>query len=337
MLNKGQSNTKDLGLIYYNIDIKNETKNRIIPSFNVTRVNEILDCQENYDMAVVRMSIPLNNIPLFIFRENYFNVSLKINNSSYTETLVWIPNNVIYNEQNVYNIQQLLNMINNAWETAFTLLKSENTITSTTAPFLTYSGLSNLITLNVPSSYLADNIDIFTNTNLHRRLHNFYDFYNESYLEGNLNYKFIVQDLYDNNTSFNGINYLYFTQLFSSIASLSDLRSIQLITNTIPVNNELIASQSNKLVSFISDFEPIETNTYSSNGLYQFFPKGEIQYIDLLSKDNLKQINLNIKWTNNENEVIPYYLGINENISVKLLFKKKDNLILENFINNKIN
>tara|TARA_R110000796_G_scaffold4086_5_gene15595 strand:+ start:6957 stop:7970 length:1014 start_codon:yes stop_codon:yes gene_type:complete len=329
--------TEDENLIYYNIDITNDTSERIIPNFDVNRVDRILDNPSDYEMSVVRFSISLSSIPLFQFIENDFIVSLAIGEFIfYPEPLVWIPNNSVYDEKNVYDIQHLLDMLNNAWSLAFTFLKAGNTVVSTTPPFMTYSALTNLISLNVPKTYVADNIDIYTNSNLHRRLHSFYDFYNEFPSTGVLNYRFIVQDLFDNYNTFNGIDYFYFTQQFSSIASLSDLRSIQVFTNSVPVNKELLGSQLNIVETFLTDFEPVESNTFSSNGLYQFFPEGPLRYIDLLSNEPMKRFDLAIKWTKKSSEVVPYYLEPNENISLKIKFRKKQNLILDDFIHDMV-
>tara|TARA_R100000951_G_scaffold102801_1_gene95100 strand:- start:197 stop:1210 length:1014 start_codon:yes stop_codon:yes gene_type:complete len=327
----------DENLIYYNIDIRNDTQERIIPSFDVNRVQSIVNNPLDYEMAIVRFSSPLTSIPLFVFKNDIFKLSLKIGANQYTEPLVWISNNNVYDDKNVYDIQHLLDMINNAWALAFTNLKAGNTITSTTPPFMTHSNLTNLITLFVPQTYLADNIDVYTNSNMHRRLHSFYDFYNEFVYEGDLNYRFIVQDLFDNNTLFNGVNYYYFTQLFSSIGSLTDLKSIQVFTNSIPVNRELIGGQINKTDSFLTDFEPIESNNFNSNGYFQFFPQGPLHYIDLLSTENIKRIDLQIKWTTKDRQTETYYLQPNEEVSMKLLFKKKQNVLLNNYITEQIN
>jgi hypothetical protein len=326
----------DENLIYYNINIKNETQERIIPSFDVNRVQPILNNPSDYELAIVRFSIPLTSIPLFFFKNDAYKLSLKIGANSYTQPMIWLPNNAVYDDKAIYDVQHLLDMINNAWALAFTTLKNDNTVLSTKPPFMSFSNLTDLITLNVPQTYLTDNIEIYTNTLMHRQIHNFYDYFNESANVGDLNYKFIIQDLYDNNRVINGINYYYFTQQFSSIASLSELRSIQVFTDSIPVNKELIGSQLNKTASFLTDFEPIESNTFSSNGLFQFFPKGPLRYIDLLSVEPMNRINLNVKWTSINRDVETYYLEPSEEISMKLLFRKKQNLILDNYIKEQI-
>ena len=253
----------DENLIYYNIDVKNETQERIIPSFNINRVQAVLDDPSEYEMAIVRFSLPLTSIPLFLFKNDIFKVSLKIGASEYTESIVWIPNNNVYDDKNVYEIQHLLNMINTAWALAFTTLKSANTVASTTPPFMTHSSLTNLITLFVPQTYLTDNIDVYTNSNMHRRLHSFYDFYNE----------------------------------FVSVGEL---------------------------------------NTFNSNGFFQFFPEGPLRYIDLLSTEPMKRIDLEIKWTTKDRQTETYYLQPNEQLSMKILFRKKQNLILDDFISEQI-
>jgi hypothetical protein len=327
----------EIDKVYYNIDIKNETNERIIPNFSVNRVSAILDNPSNYEMSIVRLSVPLTSIPLFLFKDDDFKVSLKVGNNEYTEPLIWIPNNAVYSDdKNVYSIQHLLDMINNAWGGVFLTLKANNVVTSTAPPFMRHSSDTNLITLHVPQSYLADNIEIYTNSNMHRRLHSFYDFYNEFVSDGDLNYRYIVQNLFDNYATYNGVDYYTFTQQFPSIASLTDIKSIQIISSSIPVNRELLGGQLNTLNDFLTDFEPIESNTFSSNGYYQYFPEGPRHYIDLLSNEPMKRIDLQIKWTTKNRQTETLFLVPDESISMKVLFRRKQNLILNDFIDEQV-
>ena len=50
----------------------------------------------------------------------------------------------------------------------------------------------------------------------------------------------------------------------------------------------------------------------------------------------MKRFDLAIKWTKKSSEVVPYYLEPNENISLKIKFRKKQNLILDDFIHDMV-
>ena len=61
--------------IYYNIDIRKGVENagqQFQAVFNETRVEPILNKPSDYDLSVVRFSIPSQSIPIFLWKENEF-------------------------------------------------------------------------------------------------------------------------------------------------------------------------------------------------------------------------------------------------------------------------
>lgn len=322
--------------IYYNVRIQADLETRKHAVFSVKRVQPILDNPSHYEVAVVRFSLPTTSVPLIVFEDNKYSVSLKIGANEYTEYLTWTPNSNVYNEKYVYNIQDIIDFMNTAWATAFSNLNAGNVITSTVPPFMSFSSETNLMTLHVPQTYLADGIDVYANEELYLKINTFQDFYYETPTQGQLNYQFVIKDLFTNNITYNTIPYYTSTQQFATISAIQDLRQIQFITNNIPVNRELEGAQKNVTTNTLTDFEPIQENTFSGGGLLQFFPQGPLRYIDLLSKHPFSTIDLTINWVSKTGIVYPYYLQGEQSATIKLLFRKKENYLLTNFIDDRI-
>jgi len=322
--------------IYYNVRINADLETRKQAVFSVKRVQSILENPSDYEIAVVRFSLPTTSIPLIIFEDNKYSVSLKIGTNTYTEYLTWVSNSNVSTEKYVYNIQDIIDFMNTAWATAFSNLNAGNVITSTVAPFMSFSSETNLLTLHVPQSYITDGIGVYANEELYLKINTFQDFYYETPTQGQLNYEFVIKDLFTNNITYNAIPYYTSTQQYATISAIQDLRQIQFITNNIPVNRELEGAQKNITTNTLTDFEPIQENTFDGGGVIQFFPQGPLRYIDLLSKHALHTIDLTINWVSKTGIVYPYYLQGEQSATIKLLFRKKENLTLVDFIDDRI-
>jgi len=335
------SNQGDSNHIYFNVRIDPDPLKKRAGVFSVNRVQPIVNKCDDYEMAVVRFSLPLTSVPLIVFEDNYFSVSLTLNIggvvSEYTEFLQWVPNsNLNLENRYIYIVQDLLDLINNAYALAFSNLSSAHIITATKPPFMSFSSESNLITLNVPQAFLADGIDVYANEKLYLKMNSFQDYYYEFPSEGQLNYRFVIQDLFDNNVNYDGVDYYTFTQQYATIGTLSDLQSIIFNTTQIPVNRELDGAQKNISSNFLTDFEPLQSNKWYGGGLIQFFPQGPLRYQDLLSKGELKDIDIQIKWKSKKGEIYPYLLQGDQSATIKILFRKKENVTLIDFIDDRI-
>jgi hypothetical protein len=201
---------------------------------------------------------------------------------------------------------------------------------------MTFSSITNLITLNAPSSYLTDDIKIYANNNLYLKMNTFHDYYNQLTSDGVLNYQFIVQNLFDNNVIYNGVTYYESTQQSATIGTMSDLKSIEFLTSSIPVNRELQADQTNITSDFLTDFEPIQSEKWYGGGVLSFFPQGALRYIDLLQNDALYRFDLVINWRSKNGKSYPYYLQGDQSLTIKVLFRKKIEYILTDFIDDTI-
>jgi hypothetical protein len=323
--------------IYYNVRIDANEQTRKHATFSVNRTQAIVENPSEYELAVIRFALPLTSVPLIVFEDNFFIVSLTYGGSVYTEPVVWVSNGNVFSDKYLYVVRDFLDLINTAYKTAFDKLKIDYpAVSSNNEPFMTFSSITNLITLNAPSSYLTDDIKIYANNNLYLKMNTFHDYYNQLTSDGVLNYQFIVQNLFDNNVIYNGVTYYESTQQSATIGTMSDLKSIEFLTSSIPVNRELQADQTNITSDFLTDFEPIQSEKWYGGGVLSFFPQGALRYIDLLQNDALYRFDLVINWRSKNGKSYPYYLQGDQSLTIKVLFRKKIEYILTDFIDDTI-
>lgn len=170
--------------VYYNLTIRALEK-PVLAEFFETRQDIILDDPNDYYMTIARFTVPLNSLPIFIFKieegitqnnvdRGTYAVSLVHNASGdiFTENLQYINEGVfpvpVPPSQNngkqliteyyyVYSYQHMINMINTALATAFTALQTAHpTIYSSNPPFFYYDENSELISLVAQKTYDTD-------------------------------------------------------------------------------------------------------------------------------------------------------------------------------------
>jgi hypothetical protein len=175
--------------VYYNLTIRALDK-PILAEFFETRQDIILDDPNDYYMTIARFTVPLNSLPIFIFKieegitqndanKGSYSVSLVHNASGdvFTENLQFISENLspvpvppslnngkqlISQYYYVYAYQHMINMINTALANAFVALQAMHpTIYSSNPPFFYYDENSELISLVAQKTY--DNDGFFIN------------------------------------------------------------------------------------------------------------------------------------------------------------------------------
>ena len=319
--------------IYYNIDIRKppdyESKNLPYQAeFNETRVEPILKKPSDYELAVVRFSIPSQNIPIFLWKENSLSVSIKYLTSVFTVILQFIPNSpggsYDYYGPSIWNYQDLIDSINAG------LLSSFNSFVAGTPsfvgkpilpPYMTYTAQTELCSLVAPVEYdttITNPVYIYFNNNL---ANYFPALQNFGTADATLNKWIRVKDNFNNRSTIGGNNYYTITEEYNTLFLWNDLQKIVLETDTIPVNNELLGSQTNKTRKIITDFEPL--SSINDRSAIQFYPQGALRFYDLVSNYPLTNMNVKIYWADKAGVQYPIYLNDTDNLTIKLYFKKK--------------
>jgi hypothetical protein len=322
--------------IYYNIDIRKGIEHSGQPfqaSFNETRVEPILKKPSDYVLSVVRFSIPSQSIPIFIWKPNEFQITISYLNFDFTTTLQYIPNSpggsYDYFGPSIWNYQDFIDIINAALLSSFNNFVAGTpafALKPTTAPYMIYNSETQLCSLIAEEKYdttYTNPVYIYFNTNLFSyfpALQNFDD-------EANTIKSHYIKVKYNFNNVLviGGINYYEIREEYSTLVLWNDLQKILLETDSIPVNNELLGSQTNKLRKVITDFEPL--SSINDRSVIQYFPQGPLRFYDLITDYPLTQMNLNIRWETKDGRSYPLYLNKYDNLTVKLYFKRKGVLV----------
>jgi len=333
-LSQGKSNTvnDDGDYVYYNVNIinRNEPDGKIA-KFSENRVVPVLQKPSDYNICCVRFSIPSINIPILFFDNYSFSVKLSYGVSTVSQALVWIPNgtsNPYAPKQPVYDYQEVVNSLNVALAAAKTALNAlQPAVIPFDAPFITYNAESSLFDLNAETAgydlSLPNFITIIFSADLFVLFANLQDFFlnaNETQI--------IVQDNFNNSTVYNSKPYLFMRQSQESLELWAEINRIVILSNSIPIRQELSPTQDDVTKRILFDFN---VTGRPDKGKITFFLQGPPRYSDMLSDYPMTQVDCEFVWADSEGNTFPIYLNVNDNASMKLQFVKRINLRLNGY------
>jgi len=349
--------------IYYNVSIINKVVTDplgVLPSisvpkianFKVNRADAILSVPSNYRVAVSRFGIPSSSIPLFLFPTNpsFFTVTLTYDSdplnplnvvNQYTRNVTYVPSSVgdqYEAYQPVYFINEVLQYVNIALQQAFddavadlgdlVYLPKER-------PYLTFDSTTQLITMWCETEFLDfGQFGIFFNTTLYQT------FFNGLYareaatnkLTGFNGYQIIPQNLFtniDENTNLPPPNAGVPIDLYkvieeeSSVPSFNQLDRVVLVSHTLPISGQLIATQRDVTARILHDH--ILEDTAKNNQKIEYQPR-IYRWCDLHSHTPLTEIDLEVFIVYKTGEILPLYINASSRVDVQLLFVPKTSI-----------
>jgi hypothetical protein len=187
--------TKDINCVYLDAVIHNPTSIPIVANYSEEKNNDVLGKASDYQMSIVRFSIPGNTIPIRVvealgtdLNTLVYSVTLErvvagVVTATRREYLQWIPEatNILipsssfdstginsYQYYSLYNYQAFVTLVNNAFATAFTNLASKPA-GATAQPYIVYDPKTKLMSLVVQQGYISnvnDYINIYMNYKL---------------------------------------------------------------------------------------------------------------------------------------------------------------------------
>ena len=347
--------------IYYNVSIINKVITDplgVLPSisvpkianFKVNRADAILSVPSNYRVTVSRFGIPSSSIPLFLFPKNpsFFTVTLTYDSdplnplnvvNQYTRNVSYVPSSVgdPYEQyQPVYFINEVLQYVNIALQQAFDDAVADlgNVVyLPKERPYLTFDSTTQLITLWCETEFLDfGQFGIFFNTTLYQT------FFNGLYsreaasnkLTGFNGYQIIPQNLFtnvDENTSLPGsvipIDLYKVIEEESSVPSFNQLDRIVLVSHTLPISGQLIATQRDTTARILHDH--ILEDTSKNNQKIEYQPS-IFRWCDLHSNTPLTEVDLQVFIVYNTGEILPLYINASSRVDVQLLFVPKGSI-----------
>lgn len=345
--------------IYYNINIRNDgttlSTAPIQARYYEERLQPFITHPEQYEMKIIKFSIPCSEIPILI-------ADMKLFDTGFTNRTVWkigfkkagivhtryviyvseqpllqpsvatgvaIPNiNYRYNKYYwIYSYQHMIEMINDTLNIAmldFPLIDRKP------VPYLIYDATTQLISIIVDKTF---DFDIVMNTEMQAFFQGFdFDFFGHDRPNGD-DYLLIYTDIAD--ADYNKPNiapiypppYVKIEQNFISMIYWYSLQNLTITSATLPIINEYISSVStasgNNSSPVITEFTPDLSSTSTPRSILNFYDNGASRFISMRHAPDVKKMDIAVYWQDKFGLIYPLEIPIHQSVSVKFLFRKK--------------
>lgn len=345
-------------IIYYNLNMvckkKSDSEPDVEARFDESRDIIFITNAQTYNFSIIRFTLESNNIPVHIPKIklgqadiNMTNYSMQMiykNGGTITPSLPvnleYLCNNKFLNnfvappttqQQDdpyyyIYNIQDVVDMFNEASNRCMTNLISSQAGLSCEAPKMKYNG-NNTFSIYFDDLFNA-NVALYLNNDLMGLFSNF----SYKYVNNNgINNKIIVNNKLTNTTTINTINYTIETQSYPSFQNWSPVQSI-VFNSSIGVNMEYVSEpqilnnssvfglSTNKVENVITDIIlPIDNpSDYNSFVMYNANVYREAN----LKVNDIRNIGMSIYWKNKMGKNYPIMLSDGNNVTVKIKFER---------------
>jgi hypothetical protein len=312
--------------IYFNINRAYSIDS--VFSFSENRISPILKKPSDYELTVSRFSIPAIALPIRFQIPQYFQISLEFNGTRIDKFVEYVSNSADEPYYKPYYAIWYYSEISEAITNTLKELHDEMKIAQPTfAPtkecLMTYDSPTDLYSIFAQTAYADPNIKLIFNHNLYNVMTSFQAYSQTSVLDPTKNEHIIqIKDNFNNSSTYGGGGY-EMKQQYPTTGLLNIARSILIETNSIPVESEYLGQSSlNVQRQVITDFN-IDRSERSDRSSIQFFPQGQIRWVDLNSNEELRRIDIKVSWEDISGNVYPIF-SINENpISLKIQFRRK--------------
>jgi hypothetical protein len=335
----------------------------IVAEYAQNKTTPFLSKASDYYASVVRFTIPLNKVPIFIM-PIVPNTSTLLNPAGFPDqsTLVlgityldvpynayvqYIPDktNIPPPVQNqptqvitpyyyVYSYGSLIRSLNFTMDILWIASGLFNAFPAASPPYFYYDPTSELISLIVPQIFTINAAQIFINESALRFLDGFEFIFNGFNRPAGDDYQFVFQT----ETEFfyppwNGSipivpsNYFKFTQEYNVLYYWASLRKILVLSNNLPILSEIVPNNSNSGISValpvITDFVPQISTAGDVRSIAIYNPTGQYRLVDLSGDIPLSNIDIKILWQDYTGGLYPVTISQGQQIELKIAFLKK--------------
>jgi hypothetical protein len=330
---------------YFNLAVSNLTDTAKAAVFSQNLTNDIVANPAAYYLTVSRLALEGDGIPIFIFEDDAYFISLTYNGSTATQAVVWDNSNLGYGNRFVYSYQRFIQMINKAFSGAFLALSVlEPAIPATAAPYMVWdigNGSADLYAQVEYASNETTPIKIYMNSVLYNFFANFWIVFHGEGLTSKLDIELYIADLHGTNTSVHNSvipsGYIRMQQEYSAPyrwydhavsirvkTTRMDLRNeqggVSLLTNNYgQTQGSLGPPFTSVLTDFIPTFQQGDSAGWRAPLVYNANP---YRLIDLLGSEQ-RVLDIGIFWVDRSGVEHPFLITPGSNASLKLLFVKK--------------
>lgn len=291
----------------------------------------VVDLPENYYLAIVRFAISHMLIPLYLFKDGSYYVTISEPGgvtSTVAVNYINVGNFSQYGyDQPVFFYSQFVSMVNAALRTAH-----NNVFGAGDAPFINYGAETERFTLYVPNG--ADyydgtvaNATISFNANLFQQLQFInatFNGYRADFIDYTINY--FTDPLQLNLYQPAPPGYFFYTQERPALYLLNEVQSIVFTSTSINVTKEFIGKNDGQgnvgSLSIIADFVPDQSSGRDLSE-YQYNVQGPPRLVNLTNTIPITEIDYQVGIRFRDGTIVPLYLEPGETCEVKFGFFKK--------------
>jgi hypothetical protein len=317
--------------VYLDASITNNHSNITIPaSYSTTRNVNIIDSTSDYYLSVARFVIPNDNIPLFVFRDDTYLITISNGGVESSRYVAYIPSSSDPDERFIYTIQSFLNMVN----ATIALCCADVGIAEIPVAYLDKNTNLQGIRFSNNANWLGSTAAVWQmwfNWPL------FYFFKTmEHYYAFNFDlksYLIVVQNQNNGNVRVvSGVTYYFMEQETDLLSLYVTVHSIIVATTGVPVEAELISFRthganagegSSETFNIITDFVPGESANYSENFTPYVYIPNFYRLVNLKKGGGLNKFDFQIFYSDIYQNVYPINLLPYQRITVKFAFVKK--------------
>jgi hypothetical protein len=341
---------RHLDNIYLNVVFENNTNQEIPAVYSVTKTIPLLDKPSEYYLAIIRMDVPLNGVPLLVMPiiPNQVNSNLTpfvFGINGFNTPVIYVPDNnnpvpvqnqptqVITPYYYVFSYQNVLDAFNTALAASYVAAGAPG---AAGAPFFIFNPVTQLISLIVATAFIAAPATVTCNIFAINYLEGF-----RFTLDVNTNtFTFVLENTGNNGFALPGQTlpvvspptHLAMSQEYITMEYWLNLRKIVLTSNTIPINPEYIpAYDSNGGQSGVSlskqvltDFVPSIESSADARSVAVYNPSAQYRLIDMIGDLPLINIDLQIYWSDKFGNYYPLMIEVLQQASVKIGFLRRD-------------
>lgn len=347
--------------VYYDVLIQQPLATSPVPAeFDATSKFPILTKASDWNMSVVRFSIPTNLIPLFNFQIQGGIAQADRDLGVYSVTLVrgattvqtylrytnWnnyvtplpkppsqLPPLYVQDQMSpyygVFSVRHMIEMINTALETAHAGLP---VIVGSEAPYFIYDNVTGIISLIAQKANYDVNVPGYTEIYVNSALFRFMQSIPVRRFGYNIplgkDFQIMVADR--KNNSYDATHYSV-GQTYASLSDWNDLTSIIFRSGSIPSRAEytpngggITANASDApSQSILNDFIQYPVENGNLRGMLLYNPTAEYRWINLIGDGELRTMKLSVYWSDRYQNMHQIYINPYEQLSAKMLFQKK--------------
>lgn len=354
---------------YYNIRIyndPNENANNSIPAkFDETRVTPILDKPNEYELSIVRFEVPTNTIPLFIWPgDEYYKVTLEWRGVRKSAFLEFAGQGFTLYGKAIYHYQEICDSMNDALNNVFNQMAAEFpgplpapdwALYASKAPEYVYNQIIKQFQFLIPyetpdystppdglneeqhwSSVITpadplNEIKLFFNRNVEKFMSGFQFIGSIGDANADDFFRLVIQDTFNNVLQPDITDPLTkrytMNQTYDNSSIINSLSNIVFRTTRVPIVSEFRGTQKNETQQILTDFIP-NPDVFDASAIV-FNPSGTLRYYPLITNQDFRGIDLQVYWEDKEGKQFPVYILPNRSITVKIQFRKKPALVLE--------